>query len=221
MPKDSSSLAHHPIRQARTFSTCSNLKWGRAFLGSVPILFFSAILLVGCEPTTLSPNKSAVVDELSRVACPNLSGMYALYGEALPGMPPYFRIRSIGLALDIMLGLDLSVPEKEKVAEVELKQSDTLELIARGSLGVVSRKVAWFPGDKVRCDGDKITIQRAREGRGEAVTGIQVINNTLAFEKDGALIVTTEIASQSRSLFFSWSNPHEEYGARFRRLDRQ
>lgn len=150
--------------------------------------------------------------------CFNLNGTYSFYGEALPGMPTYFRFRSGKLALDEMLGLDLSVPGKNQLTRVELVHSDTIELIVRGRFGVLSRKHEWVPGDKMSCEEGKITIQRTRKGRGEAVSGTVSIANTLALAKDGALIVTTHISGHSKTLFFNWPNQSEEYGARFVRL---
>jgi len=118
-----------------------------------------------------------------------------------------------------MLGLDMKMPTDEQVTEVELKANETIELVIHGRSGIISRKLEWLPEDKVSCDEGKMTIQRTREGRGEAVTGKADITHVLFLDEHASMILTTYIASRSRTLLFSCSNQPELYGARFARLD--
>ena len=57
------------------------------------------------------------------------------------------------------------------------------------------------------------------ELQGEPLRNISDIAQELTLEGDGSLLVKTRIMNQSKSAFFSTPVPHEEYSARFRRLD--
>lgn len=148
--------------------------------------------------------------------CPNVTGIYKLYGEALPGMPPYFRFVSSRLALDKMLVLDLNVPERGQWSNIQVVHTDshTLSVAIVGSS--VTRTGQLQPGDKVWCQDRRLTIERLRETTGEASTGRALLINQLELSQDGSLIVRTEIREQGRLLFFFYLNhPPELYGARF------
>ena len=147
--------------------------------------------------------------------CPNFTGTYKLYGDALPGMPPYFRFRSSGLALDHMLGLDLNVLERWPTSEIHVVHTDTHTLSVTIVGSTVSRTRHLQQADKVVCKDRRLIIEQLMETKGEATTGQAFIIDQLEFAPDGALIVRTEIRDRSTFLFFDVSSPPELYGARF------
>ena len=63
-----------------------------------------------------------------------------------------------------------------------------------------------------------MAIQLTKEGSGEAVHGTSIITHKLSREEDGSLTIRTTIDSLSTSLFITYSNPREEYGATFKRV---
>lgn len=157
----------------------------------------------------------AHLQHVSQVDCPNVTGVYKLYGEARPGMPLDFRFGR-GLALDEMLGLDLTVPERGRWSAIQVMHTDshTLSVTIVGSS--VTRTIELQPADKVWRKDRRLTIERRRKTIGEASTGRALIINRLELDQDGSLIVRTEIRGQGRLLFFFYLNhPHESYGARF------
>lgn len=187
-----------------------------------PVMFFmvliSAALLSACNGS--ESFRDQVEARIPESGCPNVSGTYVLYGDPLPGMPPYFIVRSEKLALDSMLGLDLKVPEREQLTTVDLRQSTTLEVIARGEFGAVSQKSQWAPEDRVICESGKLSIFRTREVQSEY--GKEIIDSvkTISLADDGALLVRIERYARGRWLFvipslWRW---HEEYGAKFKRV---
>lgn len=175
-------------------------------------LLWTSCILSG---TNVLPD-DAHIGHASHDDCPNVTGTYKLYGEALPGMPPYFRFINSGLALDDMLGLDLNVPERGQWSNIQVAHTDshTLSVAIVGSS--VTRTGQLQPGDKVWCQDRRLTIERLRKTIGEASTGRALIIDQLQLAQDGALIVRTEIRGQGRFLFFFYLNhPPESYGARF------
>jgi hypothetical protein len=155
------------------------------------------------------------MEHASHDDCPNVSGTYKLYGEALPGMPLDF-IFSRGLSLDRMLVLDLNVPERGLWSDIQVVHADshTLSVTIVGSS--VTKTMELQPMDKVWCQDRRLTIERLRETTGEASTGRALILDRLELAQDGSLIVRKEIRGQGRFLFFFYLNhPPESYGARF------
>lgn len=200
----------------RTIETSNWLKYMRvktSYWGN--ILF--CLLWTSC---TLS-GTNALPDDAHRGPashddCPNVTGTYKLYGEALPGMPLDFRFINSRLALDDMLVLDLNVPERGQWSDIHVTHTDshTLSVAIVGSS--VTRTGQFQPGDKVWCQDRRLTIERLRETIGEASTGRALIINQLELAQDGSLIVRTEIRGQGKLLFFFYLNrPPESYGARF------
>jgi len=157
---------------------------------------------------------------MAQAFCQSLIGSYFLYGEALPGMPTYFRFKNLKLSMDTMLGLDLSSEQKGKVMRVEfIERNRMLELLFHGDQGVISTKLLVEGADKVNCQRDVMTIKRVKEGKGEAVTGTTFATHMLFLEEKGSLVIETQIESTSHSMFFRYSNPKEKYGARFRKIE--
>lgn len=147
--------------------------------------------------------------------CPNVTGVYKLYGEARPGMPLDFRFGR-GLALDEMLGLDLTVPERGRWSAIQVMHTDSHTLSVTIVESSVTRTIELQPADKVWCKDRRLTIERLRRTIGEASTGRALIINRLELDQDSSLIVRTEIRGQGRLLFFFYLNhPRESYGARF------
>jgi hypothetical protein len=155
------------------------------------------------------------MEHASHNDCPNVSGTYKLYGDALPGMPPYFMFINSGLALDDMLGLDLNVPGRWPTSEIHVVQTDPHRISVR-IVGSSETKTGQLqPGDKVWCKDHRLTIERLVDTIGEATTGRALIIHQLELAQDGALIVRTEIRGATRFLFFYIKDPTELYGARF------
>ncbi len=150
--------------------------------------------------------------------CPvSLSGSYEILGNPIPGMPSYFRIRSIKLALDTMLGLDLKIADRKPETIVDVKFSDDILLSARVGDRISAVRLELSQEDTVKCEGKKLVIHRMKEGRGEAVSGVSEVLHQFDLIEDGSLVLITTIKSRSRSLFMSFDNPTEVYGARFKK----
>jgi hypothetical protein len=184
-----------------------------------PSYWRTILLCLLCTSCSLSGANGflddAHMDHGSHDNCPNFSGTYKLYGEALPGMPPYFRFRSRGLALDVMLGLDINLPERWPTSDIQVVQTDPHTISVRIVGSSVTKTMELQSGDKVWCKDHRLTIESLRETKGEATTGRALIIDQLELAQDGALIVRTEIRDRSTFLFFDVSSPPEFYGARF------
>lgn len=155
------------------------------------------------------------MEYMSHDDCPNFTGTYKLYGEALPGMPPYLIFRRRGLALDRMLGLDLNVPERWPTSDIQVVQTNTNTISVKIVGSTVSKTRELQPVDKVVCQDRRLKIERPVETKGEATTGRALIIDQLELAQDGALILRKEIRDRSTFLFFDVSSPPEFYGARF------
>lgn len=157
----------------------------------------------------------AHMEHVSHDDCPNFTGTYKLYGDALPGMPSYFRFRNSGLALDRMLGLDLNVPERWPTSDIQVVQTNANTISVRIVGSTVSKTRELQPVDKVVCQDRRLKIERLVETKGEATTGRALLIDQLELAQEGALIVRKEIRDRSTFLFFDVSSPPEFYGARF------
>jgi hypothetical protein len=174
------------------------------------------LLCVLCELSGASAfPEDAHMESVSHDDCPNFTGTYKLYGEALPGMPLDFRVSGRGMALDIMLGLDLNVPQRGRWSNVQVVHADANTMSVKIVGSTVSRSMQLQPDDKVLCQDRRLKIERLRETKGEATTGQALIIDQLELAQDGSLIVRTEIRDRSTFLFFDVSSPPEFYGALF------
>ncbi|HWG95981.1 MAG TPA: hypothetical protein VN647_02755 [Nitrospira sp.] len=154
------------------------------------------------------------MEHASHDDCPNVSGTYKLYGEALPGMPPHSRFSS-GLALDVMLSLDLNVPERWPTSDIQVVQTDTHTISVRIIGSSIIKTMQLQPRDKLWCKDQQLVIERLMDTTGEATAGRALVIHRLELAQDGALIVRTEIRRGTRFLFFYIKDPTELYGARF------
>ena len=177
--------------------------------------------LSGCQspgtplPPTLKPS-------LAWPECPKIGGMYELQGEPLPGTMNFYRNRDHKLTLNAMLGVAVPADLAQEAVRVELVHEDTLELVNRFDGAITAHQLDLQPEDRVTCDRNQIRIHRTRSEGGvaeEPLRNISDIAQELTLEGDGSLLVKTRIMNQSKSAFFSTPVPHEEYSARFRRLD--
>ena len=177
--------------------------------------------LVGCQspgtplPPTLKPS-------LAWPECPKIGGIYELQGEPLPGTMNFYRNRDNKLTLNAMLGVAVPADLAQEAVRVELVHEDTLELVNRFDGAITAHQLDLQPEDRVTCDRNQIRIHRTRSEGGvaeEPLRNISDISQELTLEGDGSLLVKTRIMNQSKSAFFSTPVPHEEYSARFRRLD--
>src|SRR5438876_3859803 len=83
---------------------------------SVMIMIFS-----GCGPYGTGPsNISIATKSISDSSCPNLSGRYVFYGEALPGFPSYFGLIGNRVAMDDLLDVSLPRDQRAKITAVEI-----------------------------------------------------------------------------------------------------
>lgn len=185
----------------------------------IPFLIISILASVGCKSTIDAPLVQPNVQSLSDPACPNISGIYALFGDPLPGMPNFFRVHALKPSLDVLLGMDLSDSVKQNTERVRLVQHNTIEMAAVTSVSPPVRQLTIRENDKLYCERQAITIQLRREGRGEAVHGTNVITHKLLLGEDGSLTVQTTIDSLSTTPFMAVSNPREDYGVRFKRIN--
>ncbi|HRB80807.1 MAG TPA: hypothetical protein PK614_00910 [Nitrospira sp.] len=177
--------------------------------------------LFGCQspgtplPPTLKPS-------LAWPECPKIGGIYELQGEPLPGTMNFYRNRDNKLTLNAMLGVAVPADLAQEAVRVELVHEDTLELVNRFDGAITAHQLDLRPEDRVTCDRNQIRIHRTRSEGGvaeEPLRNISDIAQELTLEGDGSLLVKTRIMNQSKSAFFSTPVPHEEYSARFRRLD--
>ncbi len=177
--------------------------------------------LSGCQspgtplPPTLKPS-------LAWPECPKIGGTYELQGEPLPGTMNFYRNRDNKLTLNAMLGVAVPADLAQEAVRVELVHEDTLELVKRFDGAIPAHHLDLQPEDRVTCDRNQIRIHRTRSEGGvaeEPLRNISDIAQELTLEGDGSLLVKTRIMNQSKSAFFSTPVPHEEYSARFRRLD--
>ena len=188
----------------------------------VVVLALAGLLgLSGCQspgtplPPTLKPS-------LAWPECPKIGGTYELQGEPLPGTMNFYRNRDHKLTLNAMLGVAVPADLAQEAVRVELVHEDTLELVNRFDGAITAHQLDLQPEDRVTCDRNQIRIHRTRSEGGvaeEPLRNISDISQELTLEGDGSLLVKTRIMNQSKSAFFSTSVPHEEYSARFRRLD--
>ena len=177
--------------------------------------------LSGCQspgtplPPTLKPS-------LAWPECPKIGGTYELQGEPPPGTMNFYRNRDHKLTLNAMLGVAVPADLAQEAVRVELVHEDTLELVNRFDGAITAHQLDLQPEDRVTCDRNQIRIHRTRSEGGvaeEPLRNISDIAQELTLEGDGSLLVKTRIMNQSKSAFFSTPVPHEEYSARFRRLD--
>jgi hypothetical protein len=188
----------------------------------VVVLALAGLLgLSGCQspgtplPPTLKPS-------LAWPECPKIGGTYELQGEPLPGTMNFYRNRDHKLTLNAMLGVAVPADLAQEAVRVELVHEDTLELVNRFDGAITAHQLDLQPEDRVTCDRNQIRIHRTRSEGGvaeEPLRNISDISQELTLEGDGSLLVKTRIMNQSKSAFFSTPVPHEEYSARFRRLD--
>ena len=188
----------------------------------VIVLALAGLLgLSGCQapgtplPPTLKPS-------LAWPECPKIGGTYELQGEPLPGTMNFYRNRDHKLTLNAMLGVAVPADLAQEAVRVELVHEDTLELVNRFDGAITAHQLDLQPEDRVTCDRNQIRIHRTRSEGGvaeEPLRNISDISQELTLEGDGSLLVRTRIMNQSKSAFFSTPVPHEEYSARFRRLD--
>lgn len=188
----------------------------------VVVLALAGLLgLSGCQspgtplPPTLKPS-------LAWPECPKIGGTYELQGEPLPGTMNFYRNRDHKLTLNAMLGVAVPTDLAQEAVRVELVHEDTLELVNRFDGAITAHQLDLQPEDRVICDHNQIRIHRTRSEGGvaeEPLRNISDISQELTLEGDGSLLVKTHIMNQSKSAFFSTPVPHEEYSARFRRLD--
>jgi len=186
-------------------------------------LLFSVILfcalLHSCGPPEPTWTKIFKENSVADGICPNLNGVFALQGEALPGMPMYFQVVNNPLAVDTMLGLTLPYTERNLFSSVELNYQESLNLIFRGDQHAVTGNLPSSLEDKLICDRGKLTILKQRVVHGEGVTARMKIMESLSLAQDGSLVIEEEIFHRNRSFFIIPWTMHEEYGARFQRLD--
>ncbi|MDR4481090.1 MAG: hypothetical protein R3B37_15245 [Nitrospira sp.] len=189
-----------------------------AILATMGLLFS----LQGCLAPTGLPPSANLKPSLAWPECPKIGGTYVLQGEALPGTINFYRNRDNKLTLNAMLGVAVPADLAQEAVRVELVHEDTLELVNRFDGAITAHQLDLQPEDRVTCDRNQIRIHRTRFEGGEAeepLRNISEIAQELTLEGDGSLLVKTRIMNQSKSAFFTTPIPHEEYAARFRRLD--
>jgi hypothetical protein len=168
------------------------------------------------------PAGDAPLVNLSDPSCPNLSGTYEMFGQPLPGMPPYFHKVTAKVTLDRLLGVDWPADDSAKPFEVDLVQDRTIRLTSVLYDREASGLVPLLPGDSVVCAQGEMTIRQAREFRGTSFEQLWRFTRTarnLRLEQDGALVVETSIRAAHKSNFIAQEVPVQTYGARFRRLN--
>jgi hypothetical protein len=152
--------------------------------------------------------------------CPNLNGTFAQVGESLPGMPNYFMLRAVPYTIDVILGVDLLREQRGLISNVTAHQDNLSRLVFvfYDRNREISRREVFREGDSVSCEHDALVIRRVREsGGGEGGTGNMSIVTRLYLNHSGDLVITTQFSERRRWLFFRWSSPSQEYGARFER----
>jgi hypothetical protein len=168
------------------------------------------------------PAGQAPMANPSDPSCPNLNGNYEMFGQPLPGMPPYFHKVMAKVTLDRLLGVDWPAEDDTKPYEVHLVQDETLRLTSVLYDDGASGLVPLLPGDSVVCSQGEMTIRQARETRGSSFEQLWRMTRTernLKLEPDGTLIVRTSIRATHKSNFIAEEVPPQTYAAKFRRLN--
>jgi len=168
------------------------------------------------------PAGEAVLANLSDPTCPNLNGTYEMFGEPLPGMPPYFHRVTEKVTLDRLLGLNWPAEDATKPYEIQLVQDETIELVSVLYEDRAARRFPLLPGDSVVCSQGEMTIRQARETRGDSFEQLWRLTRTarnLKLEQDGTLVVNSSIRASHKSSLLAQEVSVETYGARFRRLN--
>jgi hypothetical protein len=150
--------------------------------------------------------------------CGGFTGTYSIKGEALPGHPAYFRVKTLGLTLDRMLGQEIALPEINRARVVELIYRDAkIELVFWSDEGVLQHKFISPPESEITCNQHQLIIKRDSEGKGEAESGIVHTVDTLTLAEDGPLLLNVVITGRSRGFIF-FSTFIEEYAAVFKKV---
>ena len=185
------------------------------------LVFGSALISVADTGPELANSEGLRTPTFTGAICPSLAGQYVFEGQALPGLPSYFRLMSRSLTMDAMLGImPIDRGELGKGIVVNISESESLEFSFLIQGQELHRAVPYEKQDTVLCLEDAVIIRKVRTGVGEATRGTVGIIHTLSLDEKKALIVRTEIRSTSTFLFFfEYSNPPEIYGARFHRTD--
>lgn len=181
-------------------------------------------LLTACHRAVdgVVPAGETPLATLSDPACPNLSGTYEMFGEPLPGMPPYFRTVTAKVTLDRLLGLNWPAEDAAKPYEIQLVQDKTIELISVLYEDRGAGRFPLLPGDSVVCSQGEMIIRQARETRGDSFEQLWRLTRTtrsLRLEPDGTLVVNSSIRASHTSSLLAQEVSVETYGARFRRLN--
>ena len=185
--------------------------------------FVILLLLAACHRTIepVVPAGEVPLVNLSDPSCPNLNGRYEMFGQPLPGMPPYFHKVTAKVTLDRLLGVDWPAEDVAKPNEVDVVQDRTIRLTSMLYDREASGLVPLLPGDSVVCSQGEMTIRQAREFRGSSFEQLWRFTRTarnLKLEQDGTLVVRTSIRAAHQSNFIAEEAPLQTYGARFRRL---
>ena len=165
-------------------------------------------------------------------ACPTISGTYEFVGTPLPGMPSTWRgsakrdysgnpAEGWQLTFDRFLrgdwgGDTVLLKNRDAVTEVEVIQSQTIQVRFKGPFGQKIVELPERPDDRLGCGKGTIILARIRgtylsEGGG---SGYNVFKHTFVKNVDGSLDVTVQLVGQYRTLLFPWT--YEELnGARF------
>jgi hypothetical protein len=190
----------------------------------IPLYFFVLVLLAAChrtiEPVVTAEDGPLV--NLSDPSCPNLNGTYEMFGQPLPGMPPYFQKVTAKVTLDRLLGVDWPAEDVAKPYEVDVVQDQTIRLTSVLYDREASGFLPLLPGDSAVCSEGEMMIRQAREFRGSSFEQLWRFTRTarsLKLEQDGTLVVRTSIRATHRSNFLAEEAPVQTYGARFRRLN--
>jgi len=187
--------------------------------------FILVLLLVmtACHRTVegVIPAGDVPMANLSDPSCPNLTGSYEMFGQPLPGMPPYYHKVTAKVTLDRLLGVDWPAEDDTKPYEVNLVQDQGIRLTSV-LYGDAVGLVPLLPGDSVVCSQGEMTIRQTREFRGSSFEQLWRMTRTvlnLKLEQDGTLVVHTNIRAAHKSNFIAEEVPVQRYGARFRRLN--
>jgi hypothetical protein len=189
------------------------------------VIVFLFPLMIACHRAVdpVIPAGQAPMANPSDPSCPNLNGNYEMFGQPLPGMPPYFHKVTAKVTLDRLLGVDWLAEDDTKPYEVHLVQDEAIRLTSvLYDDGSASGVVPLLPGDSVVCSLGEMTIRQARESRGSSFEQLWRMTRTernLKLEQDGTLIVRTRIRTTHKSNFISEEVPLQSYAARFRRLN--
>ena len=187
---------------------------------SVVVLLALAACHRPIEPVV--PAAEAPLANVSDPSCPDFNGTYEMFGQPLPGMPPYFQKVTAKVTLDRLLGVDWPVDDVAKPDEVDVVQDQTIRLASVLYDRETSGPIPLLPGDSVVCSQGEMTIRQAREFRGNSFEQLWRFTRTahhLTLEQDGTLVVRTSIRAAHRSNFLAQEAPVQTYGARFRRLN--